>query len=178
MSTSDEDRWQQLEARLAQMEARLLELEAQRRRPSPTGLDLPLLERLRSRPEFDQGTVQGGILYAGAAEIGGRSHVWQVERAASELLASPREALAPVFAALGHPLRLQVVLALLERPRTAPELTELAGASSPGQLYHHLDKLLAAGVISQMERGGYVVTGKGVVPLLAMLAAAGDLGGE
>jgi ArsR family transcriptional regulator len=167
-----EERWRELEARLASMEARLSELE-QRHLPSPTGLDLPLLERLRTRPDSDG----GGILYAGAVELGGRPYVWQVERGLQELLAFPNEGLAPVFAALGHPLRLQIVLALLERPRAAPELTELAAASSPGQLYHHLEKLLAAGVISQAERGAYAVSARGVVPVLALLSAAADLGG-
>ena len=85
------------------------------------------------------------------------------------------EQLAELFAALGSPARLLIVRALLDGPLSAQQLQERLGVGSPGQLYHHLKALLAAGVIEQRERSLYNVPPRNVVPLLAALAIAVDI---
>lgn len=47
--------------------------------------------------------------------------------------------------------------------------------SSPGQLYHHLKELLAAGLIVQQGRSGYAIAPRSVIALCMALMAALDL---
>ena len=47
--------------------------------------------------------------------------------------------------------------------------------SSPGQLYHHLKELLAAGLIVQQGRSGYAIAPRSVIALSMALMAASDL---
>lgn len=124
------------------------------------------------------GDIRGGVLIAASTSIRGRRAVWQVERATADLLESDAERMASVLAAVAHPVRMQVVLLLLRGSRTAAELAELASTASPGKLYHHLEKLLAAGVIHQPERSRYAILPAHEVPLLALLSAATDIGGQ
>lgn len=80
-----------------------------------------------------------------------------------------------VLAALGSPIRLRIVATLLERDATTGELADRLDDPSTGQLFHYLNELLAAGVIHQQVRGAYAVLCQNVIPLLAVLAAAGDV---
>ena len=48
--------------------------------------------------------------------------------------------------ALAHPLRLRILEAFAEAPRTTKQVAELLG-QPPTRLYHHVDQLLAAGLI-------------------------------
>jgi DNA-binding transcriptional ArsR family regulator len=91
------------------------------------------------------------------------------------LLALDPTAPAEVLATLAHPHRLRLLLALIDRPRTAAELQAVIGSSSPGPLYHHLRDLLALGVVVHKDRA-YHVGARHVVPLLTAIAVAIDLG--
>jgi ArsR family transcriptional regulator, arsenate/arsenite/antimonite-responsive transcriptional repressor len=86
------------------------------------------------------------------------------------------EILAPVLAALGSPLRLVLVKALLQAPRTNQQLQEISGIGSPGQLYHHLKELISSGVIEQHSRNLYRVNPSKLVPILTIFAAVLDIG--
>ncbi len=68
-----------------------------------------------------------------------------------------------------------MVRALLQQPRTSQDLQAILGVSSPGQLYHHLKELLAAGIVTQTSRSHYEIGERQVVPVLAALAAVSDL---
>ena len=84
--------------------------------------------------------------------------------------------IATVLGSLGSPARLTLLTALVDAPRSSPELQEALGESSTGQLYHHLRDLQAAGLIHQPKRGRYEIVAHTVVPLLTILAAARDIG--
>jgi DNA-binding transcriptional ArsR family regulator len=143
---------------------------------SPTGDDLlQLLERRRAAGKRDPQGRRGAVVYGGSLELAGREYLWAMERPATGLLALDPEVPAQVLATLAHPQRLRLLLALIEEPRTAAELQQVIGSKSPGPLYHHLRDLLALGVVAQQERR-YVVPARHVVPLLAALALAIDLG--
>jgi hypothetical protein len=71
-----------------------------------------------------------------------------------------RTELAPVLAALGHPLRLPLLHAMLEGAASTQALQALPAFATSGQLYRRLRDVEAA------------VPGKRVAPLLAILSAA------
>ena len=82
------------------------------------------------------------------------------------------ERLAPCIAALGHPVRLRLLQAVLSGTRQASALAAAAGVGTTGQLYHHLRELGAAGWLNAERRGSWEVPAARVAPLLALLGAA------
>jgi DNA-binding transcriptional ArsR family regulator len=141
-----------------------------------TGDDLlRLVERRRSAQPRDKRGRRGAVVYAGSLELSGAEYLWGIERPLTALLELDPERPAHILATLAHPQRLRLLVALIEQPRTAAELQKVIGGRSPGPLYHHLRELLALGVVAQRERH-YIVPARHVVPLLAALALAVDLG--
>ncbi|MEJ5913379.1 winged helix-turn-helix domain-containing protein [Pseudokineococcus sp. 1T1Z-3] len=161
--------------RLARVESRLAALEAERETARPVGGSAATdgstfwaLEGLRARSDGD------GVLVTGLTRLptGGRAE-WQEGYPASAVLDGDWEASAPVLAALGHPVRLRLLHAVLHGSVTAAELTGLPGVGTSGQTNHHLRQLVAAGWLQRAAtgpRGAYEVPVARVVPLLAVLA--------
>jgi DNA-binding transcriptional ArsR family regulator len=89
-----------------------------------------------------------------------------MDRTWSERLHADPAPLSSSLAALGNPLRIQIVQMLLRRPASTVELTDALDAPSSGQLFHHLEELLAAGLIHQPQRGLYGTRPQHGVPLL------------
>jgi DNA-binding transcriptional ArsR family regulator len=173
----DATRIEHIEKRLDALEARLNvpDTEARERRRKAIGVDVDLLERLAARDAEQE--ISGAVLYAGAVRIGSRQYAWHREHASRSLIEDiDPEALAPTLFALANPARLRIVLALAKGNRSGPELSDIADAGSAGQLYHHLGELLRAGVIGQPKRGTYELRTPALVPMLAIVAAALDLG--
>jgi len=142
----------------------------------PAGDDLlRLVERRRVAQARDARGRRGAIVYGGSLELAGAEYLWGIERPLAGLLSLDLERTAHVLATLAHPQRLRLLLAVIEQPRTAAELQKVLGSKSPGPLYHHLRDLLALGVVVQQDRR-YAVPPRHVVPLLAALALALDLG--
>ncbi|WP_158839516.1 ArsR/SmtB family transcription factor [Saccharothrix deserti] len=80
-----------------------------------------------------------------------------------------------VFAALGHPTRLAVVIHLLQvGPRSAVHLQQAAGLTSPGRLYHHLNVLLDSGLVERGLRSRYRLRPEPAA-IRALIAAAADV---
>lgn len=173
---------EQLAARVDELTRKVAALERPTARRAPPVEAAPpdddllqLLERRRAGGKRDPRGRRGAVVYGGSLELAGREYLWAIERPATGLLALEPDAPAHVLATLAHPQRLRLLLALVEEPRTAAELQKAIGSKSPGPLYHHLRDLLALGVVAQEERR-YVVPARHVVPLLAALALAIDLG--
>ena len=80
-----------------------------------------------------------------------------------------------ILAALGSPVRLEIVRRLLLGGQTSGELQEIPGLGTSGQLYHHLRDLQSAGLVVQRRRGRYAVAADKVVPALVIIAAAADM---
>jgi hypothetical protein len=132
------------------------------------------LEGLRERAPADRA---GAVLYAGFVDLPtGEHYEWQRGHPVDELLARELDQdwtdTASSLAALGHPVRLLLLHAILHGTRTAADLAGLEGVGTTGQIYHHLRQLTAAGWLRTTTRGQYAVPPERVVPLLTMLAAS------
>ena len=114
----------------------------------------------------------GGVLFTGTVTLPTGEHVeWQEGRATDALLDEDWAGPADTLGALGHPVRLAVLRAVLGGVRSTAALAELEGIGTPGQLHHHLRPLLAAGWLRTVGRGRYEVPATRVVRLLTVLAA-------
>ncbi len=189
-STGDVDA---LRARLAELEARLAAVE--------TGLSAATVTH-RDRGEDDDGDAvtqgsrtssdgspgaipftpadlrdrlgkPGGVLLTGAARLPrGVRASWQREMSTGDLLDADWTPSAESFAALAHPVRLQLLREVLRGARTVSALASLPGSGTTGQLYHHLKPLIAEGWLATTGRGRYEVPEDRVVPLMAIMTAA------
>ena len=172
-----------LAARMSELERRVALLEGHRgEHPPPPIVDTETfwaLARLAERtgPEFDRDGVAGSLLYAGRATTpGGGDLIWQAEHPLPGVLAEGWEEAAAVLAALGSPVRLEIIRRLLMGGETVQELQEIPGLGTSGQLYHHLRDLQSVGVVTQRRRGRYGVAADKVVPALIIIAAATNMG--
>lgn len=152
---------------------RVERLEREGRRPWPPGEDpLWVLQVLRERRFGDAGDV----VFAGVVDTPGTGRVeWQVQRPVEELLGDDWDEIAPAVAALGHPVRLEIVRALLLGSHGVAELQQLPGVGTSGQLYHHLRELQHSGWVRQERRNYYLIPADRVLPALVIVAAAAGL---
>lgn len=171
-----------LAARLERLESRLVLLENASSKPEPELARPPdraairLIDALSSRSgrRYERGDVVGAVAYAGYLRVGERRYAWAQETGAPSLLEADRASLARWLGAIASPARLALLLALLGRDRTSTELVSALGDPSPGQVYHHLKELQAAGILVQVRRGVYRISPPVLIPLLIVLAAATD----
>ncbi|WP_425307604.1 ArsR family transcriptional regulator [Ammonicoccus fulvus] len=96
---------------------------------------------------------------------------WQYGRPADYLLDQDWANAAPALAALGHPVRVDLLRRVLNGTTATKDLVETEGLGTSGQLHHHLRTLVSAGWLRQRTRGDYEVPGPRVIPLLAILTA-------
>jgi Helix-turn-helix domain len=126
------------------------------------------LEGLKQRLPPDDGAV----LFAGLVPMPtGGWYEWQWGTSTGELLQADWSSRSAGLAALGHPVRLQLLRQVLSGAGTVAELQERAELGTSGQLYHHLRQLVSAGWLQVAARGRYAVPPDRVVPLLVVLAA-------
>lgn len=119
----------------------------------------------------------GAVLYTGTVDLppGGAVH-WQYAMPATAVLDQDWSDYAPALLALGHPVRLQILHAVLHGTTTVASLVENLDTGTSGQIYHHLKELTSAGWLVSGKRGTHEVPPSRIVPLLAILVAAGTPG--
>jgi hypothetical protein len=128
-----------------------------------------LRERVLAAPDGPRGAV----MLVGELELPtGEPISWQQGVDTGALLESDWGDRAAAFAALGHPVRLELLRQILVGTRSTAELSTIPSLGTTGQLHHHLRQLLAAGWLRQAGRGSYEVPAQRVVPLLSCLAGA------
>lgn len=151
--------------------------------PTPAAQDQSVEEFRRRCPEVvkleqmaqEKGTP-GYLTHYGYYSSGHRTAMWCTEaRSAQELLALDDDLVAKVLGALGNKQRLGILKAILQEPASAAELVDRLGMGTTGQVYHHLKALQAAALITQEERGRYVIYGHRVQSLLMLLAGVYDM---
>ncbi len=160
-----------LAARVAALEARVEQLE--RGDAPPTVAPDPAgafwaLDGLTARSGRPAGT--GAVMVVGdVVTPAGEEARWQYALSTDDVLATDWSDLAPVLAALGHPVRLALLRAVLDGTRTARDLAAAVDVGSTGQVYHHLRQLQAAGWLRAAAGGEHVVPAERLVPLLTTL---------
>lgn len=132
------------------------------------------LAGLQARRAEHPTTQQGVVMLVGSLDLPEGGPVsWQQSAGTAGLLETDWADRAAAFAALGHPVRIELVRHILLGVHTTAELAALESVGTTGQLHHHLRPLVAAGWVRQSGRGSYEVPAGRVVPLLACL-----VGGE
>lgn len=101
---------------------------------------------------------------------GAREYRWESEETAETLLALDDGVVAQMLAAIGHRQRLAILKAILNRPSSASDLVSSLHLGTTGAAYHHLNVLQAADLVTQEERGIYVVRPHRVSAIFAILA--------
>jgi hypothetical protein len=117
----------------------------------------------------------GGVVFAGSVATPARPVEWQYGLSTDAFFerdwgASPGPT---ALAALGSPVRLRFLQAVAGGVETVAQLAESEGAGTTGQIYHHVNQLVAAGWLEARGRGRYGVPPERLVPLLVILLAAG-----
>ena len=168
-------------ARLDALEARIADLEAipasdvpqssrpgAAQAPSPSDPDDPFwaLTSLKERIP-----APGGVLLAGAVDVGAGHLEYQWARPTEHLLEVDWQQHADSIAALGHPLRMAILRRLLDGERTVAQLVEELDLGSTGVAYHHLSALQSGGWVHSPRRGAWDLPTPRVVPLLTILIA-------
>ena len=158
-----------LAARLNELEKRVAVLE-KRRAESALDTDSRFWALNRLRDEHPE----GALIYAGHVHLPTGEHwAWKEFEDTTSLLAADWEGTAPMLAALGHPLRLSILRAVLHGKRTTAELQADPTLAAGGKLYHHLRDLQAGGWLILQGRGQYTVPAERVLALLVIVQAAG-----
>ncbi|AIY02499.1 hypothetical protein ART_2900 [Arthrobacter sp. PAMC 25486] len=130
------------------------------------------LSGLRARLPEHPSTADGAVMLVGAVTLPSGAPVeWQQTAGTSGLFEVEWDDRAPAFAALGHPMRLELLRHILSGVHATAELAAIETLGTTGQLHHHLRQLLSAGWLKQSGRGSYEVPVGRVVPLLACLVA-------
>lgn len=125
-----------------------------------------------------QAPAPGAVLYTGSVTLpGGGVTDWQYALTTDDLLARDwsRPASSSALAALGHPVRLRLLQAIARGTVAVSELAALEGVGTTGQVYHHVNQLIAAGWVYSTSRGHYGIPPERVVPLLVVVLAAGGI---
>lgn len=131
------------------------------------------LAGLRERMTQHPATADGEVMFVGSVTLpeGGTAE-WQQGAGTTGMLETDWSDQAASFAALGHPVRLELVRRILSGMHATSDLAALETLGTTGQLHHHLRQLVSAGWVRQSGRGAYEVPAARIVPLLASLVAA------
>lgn len=182
-----QERLEEIERRLTALERRLGEGVAT---PPPPGDDEDRLwvlrgleRRLREHevpdsrsPDEARQAGSGAIVFAGTwtppQSVGAIQ--WQFGLPIDAVLGADWAELAPALAALGSPVRLELLRRILTGTTDPAALAGAEGFGTSGQLHHHLRSLIAAGWLRSRTRGRYEVPGSRVIPLLVALTAVVD----
>lgn len=170
MDRTTEERLAELEARVSALEA-AGEGETVARGTQARGDVFFALNALREHVTGHGGVVFAGIVRDGEGEESGLE--WQQGLPVERLEESDWARHAASLDALGNPVRLQLLHAVWRGTGTVAALAERSDFGTTGQIYHHVNLLVAAGWLTTVRRGHYVIPPERVVPLLAILTAAG-----
>ena len=84
-----------------------------------------------------------------------------------------------VLACIGSGDKLNILLALLRKPMTVAQIVSESSFNSTGQVYHHLNALIAADLVEENlennNKGIYVVVPHRVQGVIMLLAGISDM---
>ncbi|MDH6182276.1 hypothetical protein M2152_002458 [Microbacteriaceae bacterium SG_E_30_P1] len=148
---------------------------ARNERSAPTaasGDALWALSGLRERLAEHPSTEKGAVMIVGSITTPtGAVAEWQQGAGTEGLFEVDWGERAAGFAALAHPVRLELLRHVMSGTTSTSGLAAIESLGTTGQLHHHLRQLLATGWLKQSGRGSYEVPAARAVPLLACLVA-------
>jgi DNA-binding transcriptional ArsR family regulator len=159
-----------LETQIVDLTARVQALESRppKHEPSASSDPLWILDGIKERVDDP-----GAVFFAGVVRTTAGPVEWQTGYPVDQVLASDWGMLAQSLASLGNPVRLRLLQAVISGATTVGDLSAGKRMGTTGQLYHHLNQLVAQGWLEQAGRGRYTLPAQRVVPLLVLLTAAG-----
>jgi hypothetical protein len=117
-------------------------------------------------------TADGTVMLAGLSRLPDREPVMRQQMAdATRTLGTDWSEHATAFAALGHPIRLELLRHIVSGVHATAQLAQITSLGTTGQLHHHLRQLVAAGWVRQTGRGSYDVPTERNLPLLLLLVS-------
>jgi hypothetical protein len=119
----------------------------------------------------DRFGTEGGVTYTGYTTPPGAEGpvAWQMGLTSEGLNEIDFAEAAGCLAALGHPVRLQLLQAIYEGTTTVAELSKDERFGTTGQIYHHVHALAGAGWLASARRGHWRVPSSRVIPLLTLV---------
>ena len=132
--------------------------------------------RVEDATSIRLGALEERVRLLESAAQGGAptSRTWATEAGVVTDLRSARSTrgvIAARLAALSHPSRLELLMGVVRGATSTTELAAELGTGSTGQLYHHLNQLVAAGWLQTRSRGRYEIPAGRRDALAAVLAA-------
>ena len=120
---------------------------------------------------IDHAGDEGGVVYTGhTTPPGAESPVsWQMGLPSAALEDLNFAEAAGALAALGHPVRLELLQAIYEGTTTVAALGNDDRFGTTGQIYHHIHALAGAGWLENSRRGHWRVPGQKIIPLLTLI---------
>ncbi|MGP6169849.1 ArsR/SmtB family transcription factor [Microbacterium sp. A196] len=164
---------QSLAARVSALESSRVARSAEATSVPAEGDAFWALTELQSRLPDDPSTVGGAVMMVGSLTLPtGAPVAWQQGIGAEGLLESDWGERSQVLAALGHPVRLELLRHVLAGVHATADLGAIESLGTTGQLHHHLRQLVATGWVRQSGRGTYEVPAARVVPLMICMLGA------
>lgn len=120
---------------------------------------------------LDHAGHEGGVVYTGhTIPPGAEAPVsWQMGLPSAAINDLNFAEAAPALAALGHPVRLELLQAIYEGTTTVARLGDDDRFGTTGQIYHHIHALAGAGWLENSRRGHWRVPGQKIIPLLTLI---------
>ena len=164
-------------ARIKALEARVEALETtQKFVPEPEAKSETSPNQFWALDQITQKHPDGAIVFAGHVKLpNGGQYAWQETELTDAQLQASWDDAAPMLAALGHPVRLALLRAVLHGNHSTADLQANPEFAAAGKLYHHLRELQAANWLVLEGRGRYVIPAQRIVPLLVILRATGSI---
>lgn len=122
----------------------------------------------QARADSEQGRVITRGVFQNAK--GTREYRWELEESATTLLSIDDGEVAQLLAAIGHRQRIAILKTILDAPCSAADLVTTLNLGTTGAAYHHLNVLQAADLVTQEERGIYIMQPHRVSAIFAILA--------
>lgn len=137
-----------------------------------------LMDRIQGECEADGST--GRVVYTGVFASGGRQSNWIGQYNTDDLLKLIENRTAEkVLNCIGSGDKLNILLALLRKPMTVAQIVSEGGFNSTGQVYHHLNALIAADLVKEdlenNNKGTYIVVPYHVQGVIMLLAGISDM---
>ena len=137
-----------------------------------------LMDRIQGECEADGST--GRVVYTGVFASGGRQSNWIGMYNTDNLLKLIEDRSAEkVLNCIGSGDKLNILLAILRKPMTVAQIVSEGGFNSTGQVYHHLNALLAADLVwedpNSENKGTYIIAPYRVQGIIMLLSGISDM---